>query len=224
MPSLNFNTNLKFIISFTRVPSLNFVKLNDIGIVLLKIDFMKSIDVIILLILLNIINGCDCENCQQNLASYYNKIGYKNNEIVQFSNSQGNIKLDTVQINYTPVPKQICSSTDHQQDCWGDFEFIIGNYVISGNQGPNLRYNATYCDFYFKDQKYYNDRKIFICDTIDYEYRGNSIIALHYIWNDTIKEDNSIKHYTEFIISKNDYRLLKFCINENNFNECWNLK
>ncbi len=184
---------------------------------------MKSRNWIIFLIVCIIVNGCECQDCAKKLEGIYNKINYRNNEIVQFSDSLGNIRSVTIHVNYDPVPNQACGTTDHQQDCWGIFKFVVGDFVLDGSQGPNYTNNETSFGYYFiSDAHFY--KHVYKVDTILYEYHGNKIIALHNVWYDPTEEDNNSKHYSEFIISKSDYRLLKYCIIDNDINTCWTLK
>ena len=173
-------------------------------------------------------------SCPDNLTPLFNKISYKNNQIITFVNDLGIVKYDTVHIKNKKVPDHITGTILNRggdgeyDDCTGIFYVNLGDFKICGIQDcQHCSQNGAGINTYFFSYQYsfksadttfylYNDKKIepvlhYMLDTAYFEHNYNS-------------QKKIIKYCNEYYISLNDYRLLFYSIIENDIKTNWRLK
>ena len=197
---------------------------------------MKKIKrLFIFTIISSLVVSCSMSNCNDNLTPMFEKISYKENELVTFISDSGFIRTDTVKIEFNKVPEQYNStgSEDGKYDCKGDFTIMFGSYRILGV--ATYYKSQSYLEESFINSSYRNEiisdyglyKK---SDTVNYVYNGNTIKSIHKYEIDSVKfnelnrQNKIFKYCYEYYYSINDYRLLFYSIAEGNNKVNWRLK
>ena len=171
-----------------------------------------------------------CSNyypCEDNLAPLYNKITYKNMDVIKFVNDSGILRQDTVHINYSKVPENYNDNYSEEYNgqgaCSGDFSFKLGDYEIHGHQYGGDNYAEISTNFF--NYAIYERQ-----DTLEYDYNGIILKAIHIYEIDSARFKNInyqkkiLKYCNEYIVSLSDYKLFYFSIIENNIRTNWKLE
>jgi hypothetical protein len=180
---------------------------------------IKTIGIKIIYYLIFIPQFSGCYECGNELKTYYEKIPYKNGDIVKYINDDGTIKRDTVRIEYSKVPGNInCSGSEEcDENCIGEFTLTLGSYRMHVSQvyddGSNfIRFKNVFFE------KTINGSRL---DTSDFVLNGKVIKAMHY--KADTSTNTSMKYCYEFYYSVNDYKLIYYTISDNKVFTNWRL-